>query len=266
MTIDATASTTAGGLIHIFFFAAPTTLYRQEILSRQVRSTWSAVLSGIPRPGPAFTGLTVDRHPADSLYATDTAFNIYIYPEDGGPGVPYSNTATGGYTAAAGLFYYPLSAPSAPCAGSPTFSQAALRWGLCVEPDAGAGGRHHHSGQWKCWTADGGRANQAQQRVALNALASTTVITEDAVASGGTSRALVAVIANLNLFPDGGAPDGGGSCGGGSMDGGIPTIPIIAPGPGALPGPTNSCNCSTAGSAPMLLALLLPLLVPRRRR
>jgi hypothetical protein len=48
--------------------------------------------------------------------------------------------------------------------------------------------------------------------------------------------------------------------------GGNPGVPIIAPGPGALPPSANSCNCSSAGSAPVLLTLLLPLLLPRRRR
>ena len=66
---------------------------------------------------------------------------------------------------------------------------------------------------------------------------------------------------------DGGA-DGGTVADGGTgiQDSGIPTIPIIPPGKGQLTGTVNSCNCSTAGSAPILLALLFPLLLPRRRR
>jgi MYXO-CTERM domain-containing protein len=77
----------------------------------------------------------------------------------------------------------------------------------------------------------------------------------------------------LHLVSTAALPDAGGDGGtdagtdAGTPDaGGIPTIPIIAPGPGALPGTTNSCNCSTAGSAPLLLVLLLPFLVSRRRR
>jgi hypothetical protein len=252
MTIDATASTTAGGLIHIFFFAAPTTLYRQEIALTASSVNVVGILSGIPATAN-IQGLTVDGTSA-LMYATDDVSNIYTYPEDGGSGVVYSTPATGGYNGAAGLFYYPF--PLITPAAVPTLLAGGGVSGVyALSPDGGSSGNITIA-SIQVLTADGGRTTQPTG-VATDALAITTVITEDKV----TAEVPNGPWLHLLLATDGGLSDAG------SVDaGGIPTIPIIAPGPGALPGPTNSCNCSTAGSAPMLLALLLPLLVPRRRR
>jgi hypothetical protein len=252
MTIDATASSTDGGLIHIFFFAAPTTLYRQEIALTASSVNVVGIVSGIPATAN-IQGLTVDGT-SGLMYTTDDVSNIYIYPEDGGSGVVYSTPATGGYATAAGLFYYPF--PLIAPAALPTLLAGGQVNGIyALSPDGGSG--NITIGSVEVLTADGGRTTQPTG-VAVDALAMTTVITEDQVNSEVPRGPWLHIL----LVPDGGPADGGTAPDGG----GIPTIPIIAPGPGALPGTTNSCNCSTAGSAPMLLALLLPLLIPRRRR
>jgi hypothetical protein len=263
MTIDATASPT-GGLIHIFFTAAPTTLYRQEI--QIVGNTVAVVgnLTGIPETGvSSIQGLTVDGNQG-LLYATDSAFDIIIYPEDGGPGAPYSSPGLGGYTAAAGPFYYPFPLlPPLPFGTPYLVAGGGLAGGVyAFSPDGGAGGPIT-LGSVAVWTADGGRLT-APSSASLDSEAAVTLVTEDKVAAEIPPGPWLHIIAGINLFPDGGVPDAGNVTP--ADGGGVPTIPIIAPGPGALPGTTNSCNCSTAGSAPMLLALLLPLLVPRRRR
>ena len=259
MTIDATASTAPGGLIHIFVFAAPTTLYRQDISLTASSVTVVGIPVGIPAVGN-IQGLTAVGSAA-ALFASDNASNLYIYPEDGGPGVPFSTPSTGDYAAAAGLFYYPQPFFPPP-GGSPYLLAGGGTGGIYALNPAGGNGPIN-IGSVQVLTADGGRATQPTG-VAVDAQANNTVITEDNVNAEVPHGPWLHLILGLNLFPDGGAPDGGGVT---TPDGGsIPTIPIIAPGPGALPGTTNSCNCSTAGSAPVLLALLLPLLIPRRRR
>ncbi len=120
--------------------------------------------------------------------------------------------------------------------------------------------------QFRVFAQDGGAT--LPSAASLDSTGTLMAVTEDI--NGGVGPWLHIV------NPDAGPPpvdagsdagtDGGVVVDAGVDAGGIPTIPIIAPGPGAAPGPTNSCNCSSAGSAPGLLVLLLPLLVPRRRR
>jgi hypothetical protein len=259
MTIDATASA-GGGPIQVYFVAAPTTLYRQQLALTTNSVTVVGIPFGIPTAGTsAVQGLTVDGAQG-LLYASDNASNIYIYPEDGGAGSPYSTPSNGGYISALGLFYYPFPLIPPP-QGAPYLLAGGVAGGVyALSPDTATGSIV--IGSVQVLTADGGRITQPTS-ASLDALAMTTLLTEDNVTAEVPTGPWLHLILGINLFPDGGAPSGGDA---GVDAGGIPTIPIIAPGPGALPGTTNSCNCSTAGSAPVLLALLLPLLIPRRRR
>ena len=201
--------------------------------------------------GSQVLGLAVNDPTA--LYATDDANVLYAFPLDlstatGGP-IGVSNPTDGGFSLLRGIsFFSPSPGPSFLLGG-------------------GLG-----SGVYKLNPADGGvsevftilAAGDAGQTfpssAAFDPSEAFLLVTED------ISAPLLHIV-STDAGPDGGAgTDGGTTPDAGSPDSGIPTVPIIAPGPGALPGTTNSCNCSTAGSAPVLLVLLLPLLVSRRRR
>jgi hypothetical protein len=263
MTLDATASTNAGP-IHIFFTAAPTTLYRQELVLTATSVAAVGITTGIvPLVGNTnIQGMTVNGA-AGILYVSDSASNITTYPEDGGSGTLYSSPGASGYSAAEGLFYYPFPLISDAGPGSPYLLTGAGQGGVNALNPGATPGATIFIGSVEVLTADAGRLTRPSA-ASVDATASVTLVTEDRVTAEAGNYPWLHLIVGDNLFPDGGATDGGSAADGGG--GGIPTIPIIAPGPGALPGPTNSCNCSSAGSAPALLALLLPLLLARRRR
>jgi hypothetical protein len=262
ITLDATASTN-GGPIHIFFTAAPTTLYRQEIALTTTSVIAVGIPTGIPLVGNTnVQGMTVNGTEG-ILYLSDSASDITTYPEDGGSGTLYSSPGASGYASAEGLFYYPFPLAPDAGAGSPYLMTGAAQAGVnALNPGATPGGTIF-IGSVEVLTADGGRLTQPSA-ASVDATAIVTLVTEDRAIDGASAFPWLHIITGDVLFPGGGPPDGGTIADAGG--GGTPTIPIIAPGPGALPGPTNSCNCSSAGSAPALLALLLPLLLPRRRR
>jgi hypothetical protein len=280
MAIDATSSP-----IRIFFAtSSPTTaLYEQDIT---INSSGVVTVSGVPTTlalPPALSGLTVEGLTVDGnslvVYASDSASNLSTIPEDGGTPAVYAVQATGGYSQVVGLSFFPFPIPPSgvPATGVPfLLAGSGLPQGIYNINPNGDGGASIIIGSAIVFSADGGR-KLSPTGASVDGYASLTLLTEDLDTANTGGVPWMHVIAGLNLFPDGGPPDGGADAGDGGTDagpvadagpdaGGIPTIPIIAPGPGALPGGTNSCNCSSAGSAPVLLVLLLPLLVPRRRR
>ena len=279
MAIDATSSP-----IRVFFTIQGPLLYEQDLT---INGAGNVVVSGVPTSIPitiagstAFIqGLTVDGE-SKVLYFTNNS-SIYALPEDGGAQTLYSQPNTqpldGGYNQAHGLSFYPFPVPpnGAPTTGNPYLlaGSSIVQGVYALNPNA-TPGTDITIGSVAVLTADGGRTT-APSAAAVDGFAQFTVLAEDNFPIPG-GPPWIHVVANYDLFPGGGPPDAGSPDGGdggppppvdaGTDAGGIPTIPIIAPGPGVGPGPTNSCNCSTAGSAPVLLALLLPLLVPRRRR
>jgi hypothetical protein len=276
MAIDATSSP-----IRIFFATqSPSALYEQDITINAMGAvTVSGVPVGIPVP-PQMSGLLVEGLTVDGLsavlYASDSASTLYKFPEDGGAGVVYTQVVDGGYSQVLGLSFFPFPIPpsGAVTTGNPyILGGSGLIQGVYNLNPNGSSAKSIVNGSAIVLSQDTGRTIEPTG-ASVDGYASLTLLTEDLVTADAGGVPWLHVIADLNLFPDGGPPDAGSDAGvtdAGVVDagldaGGIPTIPVIAPGPGALPQSTNSCNCSSAGSAPVLLALLLPLIVPRRRR
>jgi hypothetical protein len=271
MTIDASSSP-----IRIFFTIQGTTsaLVEQDVT---ISALGAVSLVGVPTSVASPSANTVEGLTVDSLttvlFASDNQSNVYEVPEDGGTNVLYATALTGGYSQVRGLFFYPYPLLPPASAGTPYLlagSGVAQQGIYALNPNLAAGS-NITIGNAIVLTADAGRAT-LPSGASVNAFAGLTLVTEDATNDGGPPW--LHVISSYTVFPDGGPADAGSSIlppfdagvDAGTDAGTLPTIPVIAPGPGVAPPPTNSCNCSTAGSAPMLLVLLLPLLVPRRRR
>jgi hypothetical protein len=273
MAIDAT-----GGTIRIFFtLQSPALVGEQDITINSMGTLTFIGTSPITFlnlvGGTVMEALTVDTGNL-LLYGSDNVSKLYSFPEDGGtmgPNGPYSTPTTGDYSSAIGLYFYPPpfvthQGTSYLLAGTGTAQGVyALAPGITA---------NNVIGSVQVLSADGGRLTNPTG-VSVNSSADLTLLTEDGLSDGGPPW--LHVVSNLNMFPDGGAPDGGSISDGGSdggtdagvdagFDSGVPVIPSVSPGPGAAVMNTNSCNCSSAGSAPVLLVLLLPLLAPRRRR
>ena len=260
MAIDA-----PGSAINIYYATTgPQMLYEQAI---NVSATNGVVTVGglnsrsLPSVISVVQGVTVDGVDAPSaLYLSDNVSNLYTFPTDvtNTDGGIFAQPSGAGYGFIAGVFFAPnLSAPSVLLAGG-------VSDGLYVLNPYNSAPSSIVEQQFLVRAADGGPTFPSA--ASGNSTTPFVLVTEDQNQLTGLGPWLhfLSLDGGGPVGPDGGTD--GGTDGGGTDAGGIPTIPIIAPGPGALPGSTNGCNCSTAGSAPVLLALLLPLLLPRRRR
>lgn len=237
MAIDATVSP----IVIYYASASPSSsLYAQQVT---VSPTNGAVSIGAqPTPVPvsfSVVGMAVD--PAVALYLTDSSYILYAYALNLSAGAIVGQPPD--YSQLAGISFHSS-------AGSSFLLGGGLAAGVyALNPsDAGV------IATYKILAADAGPTTPSAASLSSNA--GMMLVTEDPTST---------VHANLHIVTPSVAPDGG-TADAGSPDSGIPSIPGIAPGPGALPGSTNSCNCSTGGSAPVLLIFLLPLLVSRRRR
>jgi hypothetical protein len=262
MAIDA-----PGSAINIYYATTgPQMLYEQAI---NVSATNGVVTVGglnsrsLPSAISVVQGVTVDGVDSPSaLYLSDNASNLYTFPTDvtNTDGGIFAQPSGAGFGFIAGVFFAPdLSAPSVLLAGG-------VSDGLYVLNPYNSAPSSIVVQQYLVRGTDGGVTFPSA--ASGNSTTPFLLVTEDQNQLTGLGPWLhfLSLDGGGPIGPDGGSSDGGATDGGGADAGGVPTIPIIAPGPGALPGTTNSCNCSTAGSAPVLLALLLPLLLPRRRR
>ncbi len=270
MAIDATSSP-----IRIYLAGSnPVTLYEQDITFAANGSVSSGSFGSLFINTAIVRGLTFNSNNNELLLA-DTNSNLYTVTGLGNPDVSagtltlYRNTSTGGYSQLEGVFFYP-DLPAPYLLGGGVGSGV---YGL--DPLAAANAPIVLSSVQV--VAVGGRQTQPSS-ASVNAAGNVTLVTEDPGTLGANTPARLHIVLPSALIWDGGVPividagPDGGTDGGGAggtdagPDSGIPTIPIIPPGQGQLTGTVNSCNCSTAGSAPILLALLLPLFLPRRRR
>jgi hypothetical protein len=252
LTATAMAIDTSTSPLNVYYASiAPQFVYDLVV---NINSSTGSVTFGASNsraiPSGAVEGLTVDA-PSTTLYLSDGANNLYTFPAnvtnlDGGI---FARPTVGGYSQIEGIFYVSDGAAPYLLAGgegsgvyqlSPTNAAAILLGNAVI------------------LAADAGPTNPSA--ASINAALALLLVTEDNTGSG-------AYLHLVDVSPAAG--DGGGDAGvtdAGTADSGIPTIPIVPPGPGVAPPPGNSCNCSSAGSAPLLLVLLLPLLAPRRRR
>ncbi len=259
MAVDATTTTPPTLRVYFATGGTPATLYEQDFIPNG--SGTGLTPMGVPLFRSLATGQVLGLSPDDApypegyLYISDGNSNIWTVPKTyvsaGGTLTLYSDLNDGGYTDVEVI----------------SWTQPYILAG------AGAGGVYALSNDGGTTTASGIVLGQASVKAtsgrqtfpvsAASAGSSTTLtlVTEDAFSTFDAGPNPWLHFVEQNLFPN---VDGGSS--GGFDAGGIPTIPIIPPGPGQLTGTANSCNCSTAGSAPALLALLLPLLARRRRR
>lgn len=237
MAIDATVSP----IVIYYASSAPSGLYAQQVTVNPANGAVS--LGGVPAPLPvgfSVEGLAVN--PAVALNVSDSNSFLYAFTlnlTDGGiVGQP------GAYSQLEGISLYSDAGSSVLLGGG----SVAERVYALSPGDAGVLVSYTILG------VDGGPRVPAA--ASLDSTAGFMLVTEEVALAPG----ILNIVPTLAILTDGGTADGG------TADAGIPVIPIVAPGPGALPGTTNSCNCSTAGSAPVLFVFLLPLLVSRRRR
>ncbi len=266
MTVD----TTTPGTIRVYFSAGGSfgMLYEQDFVP-------NAAMTGLVAKGTTLSrsiattggivGLTVDgnAYPTGLIYINDGSANMYTTPKDyvSNPAetlTPLATVVSSGYDALEGIFFY--------VGGGYLLGggdQRQLVYGLSAT--AVNDMSNIVFGTAIVQTQGGGRTTSpfsvSYSAPSGNPLAGLTLVTETATPALGPDPFLHVVTGSL--FPDAGlqSPDAGGG-----VDAGTPTIPIVPPGPGQLTGTANGCNCSSAGGAPALLVLLLPLLAPRRRR
>jgi hypothetical protein len=245
MAIDGTVSP-----INVYYSsAAPQYLYEQAI---NVNSSTGMVTVGALNsrsvPTGIVYGMTVDA--VDGLIFLSDGTNLgtlYSFPLDvtNGDGGYYATT-DGGFSQLQGISFVDGGKIAAGGVSSGVY---------ILNADAGAGSLVLQ--QFIVKALDAGTTFPAA--ASLSPSGTFMLVTEDI--NGGIGPWLHIVTTTPTV--DAGPPADSGV----SIDaGGNPGVPIIAPGPGALPPSANSCNCSSAGSAPVLLTLLLPLLLPRRRR
>jgi hypothetical protein len=207
-----------------------------------------------PLTGSTVLGLAVEVN-LPAIYLSDDLSNLYTFPMD------VTNLDGGifaqrdaGYSSALGLYLTPPGG-----VGPFTLFAGGLGSGVYELNPNPLVAESIINGSFFVLASDGGTTFPSANSV--NDALTTFAATEDDTGNG----------AFLHLGPavaviDAGPQDGGGADAGGLDAGSIPTIPIIGPGPGAAPAAGNSCNCSSAGGAPLLLVFLLPLFAPRRRR
>ncbi len=255
MTVDTTTST-----IRVYFSTGGSQgmLYEQDFtVSGNTLVASATPLSRAISTVGGIVSLTVDgnAYPTGLIYINDGSSNLYTTPKDyvSNPAevlTPFSTNVSGGYVGLDGIFFY--------TGGDYLLGANSVRslvYGL--DSTAASVSTNIVFGS-AIVQSEGALRVTAPFTATYNAAAGLTLVTETSTpALGGPFLHVV----TGNLFPDAGLPDAGGG-----VDAGVPVIPIVPPGPGQLTGTANGCNCSSAGGAPALLVLLLPLLAPRRRR
>ena len=260
MTVDTTDPTT----IRVYFATGgnPATLYEQDFVVNGAGTGISALNTPLSKSilTAQVLGLTADNtaYPSGFLYISDSNAAIWTVPKNyvsaGGTLNAYATPNTGGYVTVEAINW----------TQGPYLLAGAGNQGLyALQASAAASGMNVFLGQAAVLAVANppNPVGRQTQPFAASYVPTLTLVTEQAFVSIDAGPNPWLHFVTQNPFPSAG-PDAGS----GGVDSGIPTIPIIPPGPGQLTGTANSCNCSTAGSAPGLLALLLPLLVRRRRR
>jgi MYXO-CTERM domain-containing protein len=208
-------------------------------------------------------GLTVN---AGLLYVSPVQDSLYTIPADVTvlDGGVFSSMSQGGFTNLGGLFYYP----------NPNFSSLAYVMSAAAIPNPDGGttltvaaflnpvdGNNLIIGAIAVSAVDGGTV--VPSAASITPLGDWMLVSENQN-QAASDPPFVHLLQGFT-FPDGGGgsvvppTDAGG--------GGNPTIPVVPPGPGQNVGETNSCACASSGGAPLLLiVLILPFLLPRRRR
>lgn len=256
MAIDATTSPATAINVYYATNLPSIALYEQSITVNSTNGNVGvgalnsrSLTTASATPGNVF-GLAVDAVDG-ALFATDATNlgTLYSFPLDvtNLDGGFFSGTADGGFSELEGISFFSDGPTS-------TLYGGGFDDGIYVLNVHNDGGNIVVQQFNPVYSADGGPTDPSA--ASTNVQGYLTLVTEDL----GPWLHIVLTDAG----PDSGTPTPPVDAG---IDaGGNPGVPIIAPGPGALPTGTNSCNCSSAGSAPVLLTLLLPLLLPRRRR
>jgi len=258
VAIQSQANSPSSPLNVYYATASPTkALYEQlvNVSSSDGSVTFGSLNSrSLTLTGSTVMGLSIDV-PSTTAYLSDDSSILYTFPSDvtnlDGGIFAQPNPPTG-YSQIAGLFLFPSAIPTGLLAGG----KGSGVYGLDPTNSASI-----VLAIYTILASDGGAT--LPTAASYNGGQMLVLVTEDDTGSG----AFLHIVPPVPLQPDAGdgGTDGGAVDAGGDA-GGIPTIPSVQPGPGAAPGPANSCNCSSAGGAPLLLVFLLPLFAPRRRR
>lgn len=255
MTIDATAAPTFAIYYSSIGPAGFQPVYRQDISVASDGGVTFLAANMTNRTIPTNTVGGMAAYAGTTLFVTQDVSDLDSFPTDltnltGGTYIPHSS---GDFGDLSGLALIGLSDGGTGMVAGDTQRNAVQFFDTV---DAG------YFGGITVLTLDGGRPVTAHGAAATpnNTL---LIVTEPATPSIPEIAGNAAVYLATFTFPSGsGGLDGGGPDGGGG--GGIPVIPSIPPGPGAVP-PSNY-GCSSVSGVPLLFTILIPLLLPRRRR